>query len=214
ILDPVELEALHDAEPVAQRRSQESRAGGRPDQREGRQVQLDRARRRPLPDHDVELTVLHGRIEHLLDDRREAVDLVDEEHVARLQVGQDGREVPGTLQHGPRGLAQTDAELRGDDVGQCRLAESRWPEDEHMIERLGALARGADEDVELRLHLRLPDIFREPPRTDGLVYRLVLARGLGADRSFSLQFGITPAPRPSGHGGSALRWNVYPDPPP
>ena len=57
------------------------------------------------------------------------------------------------------------------------------PEDEHVIERLGALAGGADEDVELRLHLRLPDVLGQAPRPDGLVDRLVLA-GWPRRRSF------------------------------
>ncbi len=99
ILHPVELQSLHDAEAVAQRRGQKPGAGRRADQGEGRQVQLDRARRRPLADHDVELKILHRRIQHFLDDGREAVDLIDEEHIARLQVGEDRGEIAGTLEH-------------------------------------------------------------------------------------------------------------------
>ena len=77
----VELEPRDDAEAVAQRVGEHAGARGRADQREGRQVELDRARRRPLADHDVDLVVLQRRIEDLLDHRREAVDLVDEQHV-------------------------------------------------------------------------------------------------------------------------------------
>jgi hypothetical protein len=44
----VELQPLHDAEAVAQRRGQQAGARGRADQREGRQVELDRTRRRAL----------------------------------------------------------------------------------------------------------------------------------------------------------------------
>ena len=95
----VELQALHDAEAIAQRRGQKPGAGGGPDQREGRQVQFDGARRRALADHDVELVVLQRRIQHLLHDRREAMDLIDEQHVARLQVGQQRGQIPGTLEH-------------------------------------------------------------------------------------------------------------------
>ena len=46
---------------------------------------LHRARRRPLADDEVELEVLHRRIEDFLDRRIEPVDLVDEQHVARLR---------------------------------------------------------------------------------------------------------------------------------
>ena len=90
-------------------RSQEAGPGRRANQREWRQLELDRAGGRPLPDHDVELEILEGRVKDFLDDRAQAVNLVDKKHVARLQVGQDRREVAGTLQHGAGGLPQVDA---------------------------------------------------------------------------------------------------------
>ena len=49
----IELESLHDAEAIAQRRCQQPGTGRRPYQREWRQIQLDRARCRSLADHDV-----------------------------------------------------------------------------------------------------------------------------------------------------------------
>ena len=41
---------------------------------------------RPVAGHDVDAEVLHRGVEVLLDDRREAVDLVDEEDVAALEL--------------------------------------------------------------------------------------------------------------------------------
>jgi hypothetical protein len=73
-----------------------------PDQREGLQVELDRARRRALADHDVDLVVLQRRVEDLLDHRAQAVDLVDEQHVVLLEVGQDRGQVLGLLEHRAR----------------------------------------------------------------------------------------------------------------
>ena len=90
----VELQPRDDAEAVAQRVGQHAGARGRADQREGLQVELDRARRRAFADHDVDLVVLQRRVEDLLDHRRQAVDLVDEEHVVALEVGQDARPGP------------------------------------------------------------------------------------------------------------------------
>src|SRR3712207_7412809 len=53
------------------------------------QVEADRSGRRALADHDVELEVLHGRVEDLLHGAGQAVDLVDEqrseEHTSELQ---------------------------------------------------------------------------------------------------------------------------------
>ncbi len=74
----------------------------RADQREGRQVHLDRPRHRALADHDVEPEVLHRGIEDLLDRGREAVDLVDEEDVLRLEVREEAREIPGPRDHRAR----------------------------------------------------------------------------------------------------------------
>ena len=164
--DGVELEPLHDAEAIAQRRGQQSGARGGADQRERRQIELDRARRRALADHDVELIVLHRRIEHLLDHRAQAMDLIDEQHVARLQIGQDRRQVAGPLQHRTGGLAQVDAQLGGDDVRQRGLAQARRTEDQHVIERLGAHARRVDEDRQLRLD-RAPGRCSRPARAAG-----------------------------------------------
>ena len=105
----VELQSLHDAEAVAQRRGQQPGAGGRADQGEWRQVELDRARGRTFTDHDVDLEVLHRRIQDLLDHGRQAVNLVDEQYVARLQVGQQGGQVAGALDHRAGRRAQADA---------------------------------------------------------------------------------------------------------
>ena len=57
--------------------------------------------RRPLADHHVEREVLHGRIEDLLDRVVEAVDLVDEQDVPLVEVGQDRGEVAGRSTAGP-----------------------------------------------------------------------------------------------------------------
>ena len=125
LLRRVELEPRDDAEAVAQRVGQHAGARGRADQRERRQVELDAARGRAFADHDVDLEILERRIEDFLDDRRQAVDLVDEQHVVRLEVGEQRREVAGALEHRARRLAQVDAELVRDDVRQRRLAEAR-----------------------------------------------------------------------------------------
>jgi hypothetical protein len=66
-----------------------SESGRRPDEREARQVDPHRPGRRSLADHDVDREILHRRVENLLDDPVQAVDLVDEEDVAGLQVSQD-----------------------------------------------------------------------------------------------------------------------------
>ena len=183
-LGRVELQPRDDAEAVAQRVGQHAGARGRADQREGLQVELDRARGRALADHDVDLVVLQRRVEDLLDHRAQAVDLVDEEHVVALQVGQDRRQVLGLFQHRARGAAQVDAQLVGDDVAQRRLAQPRRAEQQHMVQRLGALLGRADEDLQLLARLGLAHVVGQALRAqralDGL---FVGRRGRGAEHA-------------------------------
>ena len=107
----VVVEPVEDAEARAQRRGEQAGAGGGADQREARQVEAQRARRGPLAEDDVELEVLHRRIEHLLDGAVEAVDLVDEQHVVRLEGGQHRREVALALEHRAAGDVEAHAQL-------------------------------------------------------------------------------------------------------
>src|SRR3972149_9418197 len=84
----VEIEAEDLPEPVPQGRSQQAGPRGRADQRETFQIKLDRPRRRTLADHDVDLIILHRWIKHFLDYVIEPVNLVDEEHVAFIEIGE------------------------------------------------------------------------------------------------------------------------------
>src|SRR5205814_2642067 len=122
---------------------------------EGRQIQLDRARGGPFADHDVELEILERRIEDLLDHGRQAMDLVDEQHVARLEIGEQRREIAGALEHRARGLAQVYAHLLGDDVRERGLAQARRTEQQVMVERFASSFGRLDEDLELAADLLL-----------------------------------------------------------
>ena len=153
----VVLEPLPDAEAVAQRRGEQAGARGRADQREGRHRQADAARRRALADHDVDLEVLHGRVEDLFDGRVQAVDLVDEQDVALLQVGEDAGHVDLALERRPRRGVDAHLQLGRDDAGQGRLAQAGRPGQQHVVERLAAVARRLHEDLELLLDAGLAD---------------------------------------------------------
>ncbi len=172
----VELEPRDDAEAVAQRIGQHAGARGRADQRERLQVELDAARSRALADHDVDLVVLQCRVEDFLDHRAQAVDLVDEQDVVALEVGQDRGQVLRLLEHRAAGLAQVDAELVGDDVAERGLAEPGRAEQQHMVHRLAALARCTDEDLELLARLALSDIIGQSLRSQRAFDRLFVRR--------------------------------------
>ena len=65
----------------------------------------------PLADDDVDPEVLHREVEHLLGRPRHPVDLVDEQHVALVQPGEDRGEVAGVGDRRAAGEPQRRAHL-------------------------------------------------------------------------------------------------------
>ena len=130
-------------------------------------LEPDGARARPLAEHHVEREVLHRRIEDLLDHVREAMDLVDEQHVALVQGREDRGQVAGTLDRGARGGADLRTHLGGHDVGEGRLAQAGRAVEEDVIDRLLAVAGGVDQDRQVLLDPILAGELVEAPRPDG-----------------------------------------------
>ena len=145
----VEFEPDGNAEALAERRGEEAGAGRGADQREAGKVDADRARRRSLADDEVELKVLHRRIEDFLDRRIEPVDLVDEQHVAVFEIGEECCEVASLGDHRAGRCAEIHAELARNDLGERGLAEARGSGEQHMVERLAPSARRLDEHFEV-----------------------------------------------------------------
>src|SRR3546814_14287800 len=87
------MEPHRDAEAIAQRRRQQPLPRGRADQREAWQIDADRARRGAFADPQIERAILHRGVEHFLDRGLEAVNLVDAEDVAILQIGKERGEI-------------------------------------------------------------------------------------------------------------------------
>ena len=152
----IKIEPHRNAETVAQRIGEQARARGGADQREFRQIDLHRTRRGTFADDQVELEILHRGIEDFLHLRIEPVDLVDEQHVALFQIGQQRGEVARFRNHRAGGGAEIHAEFARDDLRQRGLAEAGRADEEHMVERLVARTRGLDENLEIgaRLFLR------------------------------------------------------------
>ena len=166
---------MGDAEAVAQRRRDQAGAGGGADHGERRHVEADGAGARTLADDDVQLVILHGRVEHFLDGTAEAVDLVDEEDVALLEVGEDGGDVGLALERRAGSGADGDAHLAGDDAGQRGLAQAGRADQQHVVERLVAGLGRLDEDLQLLLERLLADEIGQLARTQRDLDVLVLA---------------------------------------
>jgi hypothetical protein len=141
----VEDKTQRDAEPVAQGGRQQPGARGGANQRERLQIDPYRARGGTFADDQVELEILHRGVENFLDRGLQAMDLVDEQYVTWLQIGEDGRQVPCPLDHWPRSGPEPHAELARHNLRQRGLAQAGRPMQQHVIERLGAGAGGLDE---------------------------------------------------------------------
>ena len=127
----------------------------------------------PCPTVIGSAPVLHRRIERLLQRPRQPVDLVDEEHRAGLERGQQRGDVGLALERRSRGLHELDVELGGDDLGKRGLPEARRAGEQDVVERLLAGAGRGDRDRELVLDRRLPDEVLEPARAKRAVELLV-----------------------------------------
>ena len=172
-----------------------------PMKRERLHVHGVRARRRPLPDDDVELVVLQRRVEQLFQRGLHAVHFVDEQHLLLAQVGQDGRQVALDLQRRPRGLLKRRAQLVGDDVRQRRLAQSRRAVQQHVVERFAARLRRLNGDFQIFFDLVLSDELAQPLRTQlELERRVVIDR---RRRNDALAIGKLSL---SGDKGTMGRW--------
>ncbi len=82
-----------------------------------------------------------------------------------LQIGEDSSQVAGPFQNRPRGGFDVDLHLVGDNVRQGGLAEAGRPAEENVVNRVGALPGGLDQDAEIFLALRLPDVVLKRKRT-------------------------------------------------
>src|SRR5262249_41598032 len=119
------VEPLLDLKALAQRGSQQPGAGGGSDEGERRQLDLHRASRGARIDGHLQPVVLHRRVEVLLDGGVKSVNLVDEENVPGLEVGEQPGQIPLSFQGGPGGDVKADAQLGGNNVGEGSFSQSR-----------------------------------------------------------------------------------------
>ena len=111
------------------------------------------------------------------------MDLVDEQHVALFEIGEQRREIAGLRDHRARRGAKPDAELLGHDLRQRRLAEAGRPRKQHVVERVAARLRRLDEHAQICARLLLANELGERARPDRRLegVRFVLRR---ADEAF------------------------------
>ena len=155
LLGRVGRQALEEPEAAAEGRRQEAVAGRRAHQGEALEGHVHHARVRTLVEGQVDVEVLHGRVEVLLHGRRNAVDLVDEEHVAALQLSQDPHQIPRPVEGRARGGVQGAAEFAGQDARQAGLPQTGRAREQYVIEDVAARARGLDSHLQVAQSLLL-----------------------------------------------------------
>lgn len=173
----VELHVPGEAEAVAQRRGQQAGPGRGADEGEGRQFERDGGGAGALADDDVDPEVLHRHVEHLLGGPGHPVDLVEEQHLALREGGQDRGEVARVLDGRTRGDPDRGAHLRRDDHGQRGLAEPRRPGQQDVIGGPAPCPGRPQHQVELLPDPLLPDELPQVLRPQRGLDRLLLAVG-------------------------------------
>jgi hypothetical protein len=169
----VVLQPVHQAEAVVQGLGDQPGPGGGAHQGEGPQVHLEGLGRGALADEDVQLPVLHGRVEHLLDGGGHPVDLVDEQKFPFIQVGEDGGQVALLFQGGGLDHLAGCPHLVGQDVGQGGLAQARGTEQEDVVQHFPSALGGAQGDLQPGLDLLLADILRKALGPQGVLEGLI-----------------------------------------
>src|SRR5439155_4175655 len=115
-----------------------SRACGRADERELRQIKAQTARLRPLVDDDVKPVIFHRRIKIFFNGWLEPMDLVDEKHIAFFQTGEKPGQLAGFFDHGSAGIFDVYVHRVGDDVSKRGFAEAGWSTQQNMLEHVAA----------------------------------------------------------------------------
>ena len=165
----VVAEAVDETEAGAERRGDEADARCRAHEGEARQFQTHAAGVRPLVDEDVDREVLHRGVEIFLHRLRHAVDLVDEDDVARLQGGQESGEVRRLREDGPARRLHVDAHRVAEDVRERCLAETGRTREQHVVQRLPPVLRGLDRKLQPVADFPLADEIGELLRTQLVV---------------------------------------------
>lgn len=111
------------------------------------------------------------------------MDLVDEQHIVRFEVGEQRRQIPRFLQHRAGGGLDIDPHLVGDDVGEGGLAQTRWTEDQQVIERFTPLTGRFDKDLHLFADGILTGVVSQLLGADSPVNNVILTGGTGRDEA-------------------------------
>ncbi len=93
------------------------------------------------------------------------MNLINEQHIAWLQVCEHRHEVALPFNRRAAGDTQAHAHFGGNDLRQGGLAEARWAIQQHVIKWLPTIQGCPDKNAQVVLHACLADVFVERSRT-------------------------------------------------
>jgi len=179
LLVGVVVESVEEAEAGAEGGGEHAGAGGGADEGELWQLKLDGAGGGAGVDDDIEPEVFHGGVEVFLDGGVEAVDFIDEEDIAALEIGEDAGEVARFFDLGAGGGVEGGADGGGDDVCEGRFSETGRAGEEDVLEDVVALFGGFDHE-----HESLGDLFLAVEVLESGGAKGEIERGFGGAGSF------------------------------
>src|SRR6266567_1191457 len=200
----VKIQPVHDAEPRAQRRGNQPRAGRRADQREVPQRKGMNPRARPLSDNQVDAEIFHRGIKHFFDGGLQAVNFVEKENLFLFERSQDRRQVALALQQRPRAGLDRNVQFVGDDLRQRGLAQPGRAVKQHVVQRFAAAARRVDSNLNIFFDALLPDVLVETLGAHAYVNARVFVKRLPGDNPLWLSLLHHPFCRSIRH--SSLRF--------
>src|ERR1044071_860684 len=161
----IEFQPVDEAKSVTKWGSQGAGPGRRSNQRKPGKVQFHCSGCRTLPDHQIELIVLHRWIKRLLNRGGKAVNFVNEQDVMLLEICQDGGQIACMGQHETGGRAERSPHLTSNDMGNGGLPQPRGAIKNRVIERFVPLLRRLDTDPQGFFHPFLANILLQGLRT-------------------------------------------------
>ena len=176
------IQPQHQAEAAAQRRADQALARGGADGGEALDVHRHGARAGAGADEDIHAEIFQRGVDHFLHVGLQAMNFIDEENFAFLNIAEDADQVEFLLQHRTGGLLPADSQLRRDDARERGFAQAGRAVEEHVIHRLAALFRGFDGDGEILLDLGLAgEIVQEARAKGGFKLPFIFAQRRGND---------------------------------
>ena len=124
------------------------------------------------------------------------MNLINEEHLTRLQIRDDGSQITGAFDHGASGDTQRSSHLARDHMGQRGLAQPRGTVEEHMVEGLAAFTRRLYEHPQVVAEPTLADELAQIRGTEALFEAALGLEGLRCEHVIVLRHAKPPGSDP------------------